>query len=95
VELREATVGLTRRVCLEAGEVSLEIVAERRREGWDFVARIYKLQEVTSEFALRVGSRRVLPRSQGFFHWSSKRTPGSLELVSSSLHVSFEGLSWR
>ncbi len=95
LDTREAPLGITRRICLEAGAVTLEIVAERTREGWDFVARAYRSGKVASEFALRVGRNSILPRAQGFYHWSSARAPRVINLRSPDLHVSFKGLTWR
>ncbi len=94
-QLRDVTVGLIRRVCLTAGKLSLEIVAERRQDSWEFVARVYDNKTVSSEYVLRVGAKKLLPRSQGFYHWSSKGTPRTLRLLSQELQVEFERLSWR
>jgi hypothetical protein len=93
-QLRDAGVGLTRRVCLEANGVTLEIVAEREQAEWEFTARIYQKNRVSSEYVLRIGRQKLLPKSQGFYHWSSKRAPGKIRLLSSSVEVRFEGLSW-
>jgi len=94
-QIRDVTVGLIRRVCLQAGKLSLEIVAERRQDCWEFVARVYDRKTVSSEYVLRVGAKKLLPRSQGFYHWSSKGTPRTLKLLSQDLQVEFERLSWR
>ncbi len=93
-QLRDAGVGLTRRICLEAGSTRLEIMAERKRDGWEFVARVYEAERVSSEYVLRVGRQKLLPRSQGFFHWSSKRAPKVLRLASNGVEIDFEGLKW-
>jgi hypothetical protein len=93
-ELRDIPLGSVRRIRLEARPISFEVVAERRQDGWDFVARVYRANEVTSEFVLRIGSRSLLPRSQGYYHWSSKRTPRAVRLLSRSLQVKFEDVSW-
>lgn len=93
-QLRDAGVGLTRRLCLEANRITLEIVAERQQDQWEFVARVYHKKEVSSEYVLKIGRQKLLPRSQGFYHWSSKRAPGKIRLLSKSLEVCFEGLSW-
>jgi len=94
-QIRDITLGMIRRVCLNAGALSLEIVAERRRDCWEFVARVYDKKRVSSEYLLRVGAKSVLPRTQGFYHWSSKGTPRILRLLSRDLQVEFERLSWR
>ncbi len=95
LEVRQAAAGLTRRICLEAGNISLEIVAEKRQGGWDFVARVYRDTEAATEFTLRIGGKKLLPRSQGFFHWSSPRAPRAIVLLSPSQRIDFEGLTWR
>lgn len=94
-QLRDMTVGMIRRICLKAGKLSLEIVAERRQDCWEFVGRVYDRKNVSSEYVLRVGARKLLPRSQGFYHWSSKGTPRTFKLLSQDLQVEFERLSWR
>ena len=94
LEIRNAGAGLTRRLCLKAGRLSLEIVAERTLEGWDFVARVYSAKKAVSGYSLRIGTRNVLPRSQGFYHWSSKAAPRTLELIGTADRFRFEGLSW-
>jgi hypothetical protein len=86
---------MIRRLCLKAGKLSLEIVAERRQDCWEFVGRVYDSKKVSSEYVLRVGAKKLLPRSQGFYHWSSKGTPRTLRLLSQDLQVEFERLSWR
>ncbi|MGD8604959.1 MAG: hypothetical protein PVH24_00710 [Candidatus Zixiibacteriota bacterium] len=93
-QLRDAGIGLTRRICLEAGNTRLEIMAEQKRDGWEFVARVYQAEKVSSEYILRVGRQKLLPRSQGFFHWSSKRAPRILRLASDGVEIDFEGLKW-
>ena len=93
-QLRDAGVGLTRRLCLEANGITLEVVAEREQDRWEFVARVYQKKAVSSEYVLRIGRLKLLPKSQGFYHWSSKRAPAKIGLLSQSIEVSFEGLSW-
>lgn len=93
-QLRDTGTGLTRRLCLDADGVTLEIMAERQQDQWEFVARVYHKNVVSSEYVLRIGKQKLLPRSHGFFHWSSRRAPGRIRLLSESLEVCFEGLSW-
>ncbi len=93
-QLRDTGAGLTRRLCLEGNGVTLEIMAERGHDRWEFVARVYHKKVVSSEYVLRIGRQKLLPKSQGFYHWSSRRAPGKIRLLSESLEVCFEGLSW-
>lgn len=94
VQLRDIGVGMERRLKLEANGIVLEIAAERQRDGWEFVARIYEDNEVTSEFALKVGNKKYMAGSDGFYHWSSRRPPGTFRLLSDALKVEFEKVSW-
>lgn len=92
--LRTAAPGLVRRLCLKAGEVSLEIVAERHQSEWGFTARVYTKGDVSSCWVLRVLGKRMLPGSLGFYQWKSKRTPLRIELMSLSQRIEFAELSW-
>ena len=93
-QVRDATVGLERRLCLRADNITLELVAERLDEKWQFVARVYKEEEATSEFVLKVGTRKLVSQAEGFFHWSSSKPPQTLRLLSESLQINFEKVSW-
>lgn len=93
-QLRDATVGLERRLTLRANAVSLELVAERIEDKWQFVARVYKEDAVTTEFVLKVAGRNLAPQTEGFYHWSSVRPPRTLRLLSKSLKIDFENVSW-
>lgn len=94
VQLRSEVGNLERRVRLEAGRFTLEIVAERVQSQWEFVARIYDREEVTSEFILKAGRRKLVPQSQHCYYWSAKRPPKTLQLLSSELKIDFGKLTW-
>ena len=94
VALRDAAIGLERRIRLVAGSIALELVAERQADGWEFVARVYRNEETSSEFVLKAGARKLLSKSEGFYHWSSNRPPRTFELISPSVHVNFDKVSW-
>lgn len=94
VRLREAGPGSVRHLCLKAREVTLEIVAERQRDRWEFTARVYQTHQVSSRWILRVSGRKLLPQSLGFYHWSSKNVPYSIRLLTRSKRIDFERLSW-
>ena len=93
--LRDATDGHVRRLRLAAGQTTLEILAERRSDRWEFVARAYRGREAAHDFVLKVGSRRLLSRSGGYYHWSARSVPRSLALLSYRCPVVFGGLIWR
>jgi hypothetical protein len=93
-ELRSVSRGHIRRVCLEAGRLTVVLIAERQANGWSFVARVYHKNEVTCDFVLRAGSNRLLPGSQGFYQWLSDRAPRSIRLVSADTQIEFEKLMW-
>ena len=92
--LRDATAGHTRRFRLTAGKVVLEVVAERLQNQWEFVARVYKNEEVSSEYVLNVNKKRYLPEGQGFYHWSSSTVPKQLAIMSADTAITFEELKW-
>jgi len=93
-DLRSAGPGLIRRLCLKAGEISLEIVAERQQAEWIFTARVYAEKNVSSEWVLQVSGKRMLPGALGFYHWKSKRTPQRIELKSVDERIEFAELMW-
>lgn len=92
--VRDIPEGLVRRLRLAAKGLALEIVGERRRQAWHFVARVYRGQEAVSGFALKAGRQRLLPGEDGFFAWSAVRPPKTVELLSPDQQVHFEALSW-
>ncbi len=94
VQLRSTVGVLERRVRLEAGKYTLELVADRTLEEWEFVARIYNKEKVTSEFILQVGRRKLVPQSQRCYYWSAKNPPRTLRLLSSDLKIDFGKLTW-
>jgi hypothetical protein len=94
IELRNITRGHVRRIRLQAGPISLVLVAERRQEDWSFVARVYRHENVSCEFVITAGGHKLLPRTQGFYQWTSARTPRKLGLISPNMKVEFERLKW-
>jgi hypothetical protein len=93
--LRDIMDGHLRRLTLKAGRISVELIAERTRDNWEFVARVYSSDRVRHGYVLRVGRRKLLPGSGGYFHWSSKLAPRNIELLSYEQNISFERLSWQ
>jgi len=95
VALRDTTNGFIRRLQLKARKISLEIVAERRYNSWEFVARVYRGEKVLHDFVLKVGRDKLLPSSGGFYQWSSSKVPATVKLLSYEQDIVFDKLSWR
>jgi len=93
--LRDNVDGHIRRLKLRAGRLTLEIVAERRDNRWEFVARASLGRKVSHRFVLQVGRRRLLPQTGGFYIWDSRSVPHLLRLESFDNRFVFEKLSWR
>ena len=94
LQLRDAAGGLERRLHLEAGAYSLELVAEQQRESWAFVARVYKDGQVSRDFVLKAGAQKILAEDDGFYHWTSPSTPHTLKLISEAFRIDFQKVSW-
>jgi len=94
VALRNIADGHIRRLELKAGRVSLEIVAERTQDHWEFVGRIYANNEIQNSYVLKVGRFNLLPRTNGFYHWSSTSVPRNLRVVSYRNNLVFGGIQW-
>jgi hypothetical protein len=87
--------GHVRRLKMKAGRLTFEIVAERRNNRWEFVARAALGRRVTSQFVLKVGRRKLLPQAGGFYIWRSKSVPRLMRLESYEQSIVFEKLAWR
>lgn len=92
--VRDLPAGLVRRICLRAGSITFEIVAERQRGEWEFVGRVYEGDEPRAGFVLNAGRKKLLPKAGGFFYWSSKTAPRRLTLVSGTTNLEFDSLAW-
>lgn len=92
--VRDLPEGLVRRLRLAARDLVLEIVGERRRQGWQFIARIYRDRHPVNDFALKAGRKRLLPGEDSFFAWSSAQPPRTVELLSSDERILFEKVVW-
>ena len=93
-QLRDVANDVTRRLVLRAGQIDLELSAERHLGNWEFAARVYDRRKTSAEFVIKAGSRRVQAGPLGFYLWSSKRPPGKIGLLRNSHLIEFEGLSW-
>lgn len=94
VGLRNATDGHIRRVRFAAGNLEMEIVAERKDNAWEFVARVYQDGEVAHRFVLRAGARKLLADAGGFFHWTSETVPRRFRLLSYEQEIACEAMPW-
>jgi len=92
--LRDVPDGQIRRLELQAGRFSLEIVAERARGHWEFVARIYRDKAVEHQFVMLIGQLRLLAGADGFYHWSSKAVLHTVQAVSYEDNLTFGGIEW-
>lgn len=94
VAVRDVSVGQIRRLVLTAGEIACELVAERLQRGWECVARVYESGRVSHGFVLRLGRRRLLPATQGFYHWNAATGPKDIALVSENREITIELPAW-
>jgi len=94
IAMRDVTDGHIRCLHLAAGALTVEMVAERRQLQWEFVARVYSAKKVLHDCVLRVGNRRLLARTGGFFHWISGSVPHQISLLTFESETSFGRLSW-
>ena len=94
IGLRDISDGHVRRLKFEAGPITVELVAERRNDGWEYVARIYKKNDVAHEFVLEAGRRRILPHSDGFYLWTSNNLLRGIRLIALDRQIDFGGIQW-
>jgi hypothetical protein len=94
VGLRDIDSGHVRHLRFDSGPVKVEVVAERRSDGWEFVARVYVKDDVAHHFVLEAGRRRILPHSDGFYLWSSKFVLRKLRLIAFDRQIEFGGIKW-
>lgn len=92
--LRDATDGHIRRLRLKAGDTTVEILAERGRTDWSFVARVYRRRKVVHDFVLKLGVQKLLAGPGGFYQWTSSRVPRKLALISYDTKLSFDEVRW-
>jgi hypothetical protein len=93
-QTRNVAPGLERRLRLQSEHYLLELVGDRQLREWDFVARVYDRAQVTRQFILQVGRRKLYPEVQDCFYWSSARPPGRIQLLSPSLRIDFGNIKW-
>lgn len=93
-QLRDVATDVTRRLVLKAGQVKLELSAERHLGSWEFAARVYDKGKASAQFVIKAGARKVQAGPLGFYCWSSKRPPAKIGLLQNSHVIEFESLSW-
>jgi len=93
--VRDAAIGVERRLRFRAGRIVLEFVAERQPEGWEFTAKVYENGRAASNYVLRVGGRKLLPSVRQCYNWLAPRPPREIQLLSPSLRVDLGKLGWR
>ena len=93
-QLRDVATDVTRRLVLRAGQIELELSAERHLGSWEFAAKVYDRGTASDQFVIKAGARKVQAGDLGFYCWSSKRPPGKIGLLQNSHIIEFEGLSW-
>jgi len=93
-QLRDSAADVTRRLVLKAGQIDLQLSAERHLGRWEFAARGYDRGKASAQFVIKAGARRVQAGPLGFYCWSTKRPPGKIGLLQNSHTIEFEGLSW-
>jgi hypothetical protein len=93
-QLRDAAADITRRLVLRAGQIDLQLSAERHLGHWEFAARVYDRGRASAQYLIKVGATRVQAGPIGYYCWSSKRPPAKIRLLRNSDIIEFEGLSW-
>jgi hypothetical protein len=92
--LRDAARGMERRLRFIAGKISLELVVERRPEGYSFVARCYRGGRPSTEYILKVGRERLQPEYRSCYFWTSRKPPRNMQLLSPFLKVDLDRVQW-
>lgn len=93
--LRDSGVGLERRLVFSAGHIRLELVAQRTRGGWEFVARVFENDTAVTEYVLRAGRQTLAPAADGYYFWRAEHAPRTIRLLSPQVQVDFEKVSWH
>jgi len=96
IALRDVGKGMERRLRMKAGDITLELSAERRSDRWEFTARAYRKDRVVSpDYILKAGRVEVAASELDCYYWSSQRPPRRLKLLCGSLAIDFGTLQWR
>ncbi len=93
--VREVASMEERRLRFEVEGVIVDIRAERRDRGWDFVAGIIQGVPPDVPISLSVGSKTVKPGETGALQWSSTRLPSTVVLHVGRTEIELPELSWK
>jgi hypothetical protein len=93
--LRSIDLGGERRLRLSAGSYTLELVAQRQSDRWEFWARIIrKGTEPIPMFVIQAGRRKIAAGAHSVFAWSDRYPPRRMSLISSTMRIEFEPIDW-
>lgn len=93
-QIRDSEPGLIRSLCLKADEVTFDFVCERIQKGWAFTGRVFEFGDAVMHWILQVGNKKILPKSLGYYHWTSNRSPRTIRLLSSETRIDFAKVDW-
>lgn len=93
--LRSIDLGGERRLRLSAGAYTLELVAQRQPDHWEFWARVLrKGTEPIPLFVIQAGRRKIVAGAHSVFAWSDHHPPRKISLVSADLRIEFQPINW-
>ncbi|MGH8015101.1 MAG: hypothetical protein ACREBV_02815 [Candidatus Zixiibacteriota bacterium] len=84
-----------RRLRMEAPKISFDLRAERRKNHWDFTARITDEQGKVIKGTLMAGKKELKADEDGFYQWSSARPPQDFRLLTSEGEIEIPELTWK
>jgi hypothetical protein len=84
-----------RRLRFEVDDLLLDLRAEKRKQGWDFIAQLTGSRVTEGEFRLLVSNQELRVNDEGFYQWSSKRPPRQIRLRSDNYVVAIPDISWK
>ena len=84
-----------RRIRFDVSDYNFDLRAERRKNQWDFTARI--TDEFGQDFSciLVVGQKEIRPDEDGFYQWSSAKPPRNIKLLTGAGEFEIPELSWK
>jgi len=93
--IREVASMEERRMRFEADGIILDLRAERRTGGWDFVAGVIQGVPVDARISLTVGAKKIKPGETGALQWSSTRLPATLILHIDDTTIELPEINWK
>ena len=91
---RAVEIAEERRLSFSAGDYTLELVAEKERQGWACTARLYCKNKPQHHFILEVGRRKLHAESRRCYFWRMKTPPRSLAISSGDVRIDFGDIPW-